>query len=242
VKDNNCAATAQLISDAIQAVLPAGITSRVLANPPIFGKTKGSADVVVGDPLKNDIRVTVVTSGDTIQQVRASAITAADFPALSATNAGSERNTGTILTRLLLNNYDTGRDRIDIFVVGDTPGLLGLAFPAWVKFPDKYGNAPARDEVANSFLVNNTTLHTPGQAENFYTTIPHEIGHVLIDAVHTPAARPTELMGPGSPVGQDERVVNGCKRITDGEQIQFDDKIKGVPVDMFRNDNGDVFE
>ena len=28
-----------------------------------------------------------------------------------------------------MNNYDTGRDHIDIFVVGKMPGALGLAFP-----------------------------------------------------------------------------------------------------------------
>jgi hypothetical protein len=230
--------TANAIVAALNAVLPAGITARSLANPAIFGKTKGSADVIVGDPLKNNIRVSVLASGDAKQKVRAVAITKTTFDS----GTGNERNTGSQFSRVLLNNYDTGRDRVDIFVVGDMPDLLGLAFPSWKQFPDKYGHPAARDEVANSFLVASPTLQTPGGAENFYTTIPQEIGHVLTDAVHTPKTRPTELMGPGSPVGSDERVVNGCKRITDLFQVQFDDNIKGIPVKMFREDDVEVLE
>jgi len=239
VKDNDTAATAGQLKTAIDAVLPGGITSRVSQNPAIFNKpaTRFSTDVLVGDPLKNQIQLSITAMTETRQIVTAVALPGAIF----GTGIGNERHVGNIFSRILLKNYDTGRDRVDVFVVGNLPTLLGLAYPPFIHYGKKtYGHDAARDDIANSFLVNNTTLQTPGAAENFYTTIPHEIGHDLTDAVHV-LKRPTDLMGPGSPVGADERQVGGCKRITDLIKLTHDDNIVDIPVKMFRDNNTDVF-
>lgn len=239
VKDDNTEATATLLKSAIDAVLPPGITARVSRNPPVFGKpaTRFSTDVLVGEPLKNQIQVSVTAMTEARQIVTAVALPGVIF----GTGIANERNTGNIFSRILLKNYDTGRDRVDVFVVGDLPQLLGLAFPPWTHYGKKvYINDPARDDIANSFLVNVTTLHATAGPEVFYTTIPHEIGHDLTDAVHV-LKRPTDLMGPGSPVGQDERQVGGPKRITDLIKLTHDDKIVDIPVKMFRDNNVDVF-
>jgi hypothetical protein len=239
VKDHSTEDTANLIRSELDKVLPPTVKARVSRNPPIFGRKDDefSTDLLVGDPLVNQVRLTVTASTDARQTVQAVALTSAVFP----TGSGNERHVGNIFSRILLKNYDTGRDRIDLFVVGNMPGLLGLAFNPFVKYGKaKYGHGPSRDDIANSFIVNVTTLHTPGVPENFYTTIPHEIGHVLTDAIHA-LNRPTELMGPGSPVGADERQVGGCKRITDRQKVAHDDGISDVPVTMFRDNNPDPF-
>ncbi|MEX2220140.1 MAG: hypothetical protein WD749_15430 [Phycisphaerales bacterium] len=238
VKDDNTEATANALKSAIDAVLPGGITSRVSVNPAIFGKpaARFSTDVLIGDPLANQIRVTV-TSAETRQRIRAVALPGVVFD----TGSGNERHTGNRFSRILLKNYDTGRSVVDVFVVGNLPNLLGLAFNPFLKYGKKvYGHDPSRDDIANSFVVNFTTLHTPGAAEVFYTTIPHEIGHALTDAIHV-LKRPTDMMGPGSPVGQDERQVKGPKRITDGIKLTHDDNVIDTPVTMFRDNNTDVF-
>lgn len=239
VKDHSTEDTANLIKSELDKVLPVGVLARVSRNPAIFGKKDDefSTDVLVGDPLVNQVRLTVTASTDTRQTVQGVALTSAIF----GTGSGNERHVGNIFSRILLKNYDTGRDRIDLFVVGDLPGLLGLAFNPFVKYGKaKYGHAPSRDDIANSFIVNFTTLHSPGAAEVFYTTIPHEIGHTLTDAIHA-LNRPTEMMGPGSPVGTDERQVGGPKRITDKQKVPHDDNISDVPVTMFRDNNPDPF-
>ncbi|MCW5768007.1 MAG: hypothetical protein KIT19_04940 [Phycisphaeraceae bacterium] len=234
----SCAQTASDLAAAIRAVLPAGITVRDLPNPPIIGRATGSADVLIGDPLVHDARVTVEKSDDPTQPVRANALTSTGFN----TGDGTVRHVGNINSRLLLKNYGSTTGVIDIFVTGPLDGgsTLGLAFNPYRKYVANYGHGSANADVANSFLVDVDTLHKPGQAEMFYTTVPHEIGHVLMDAIHA-KNRPIELMGPGSPVGVNERVVNGPKRISDGFKINFDLNTSDVPVAMFRDNNPDVF-
>ncbi len=242
VANATCADTARSLAGAIRNVVPADLPVRDSPNPAIFGKKLGSADVLVGDPLSDTVRLTVLASNDARHPVLAAALTTAAFQ----TGDGNERHVGNINSRLLLKNYDTGRDRVDVFIVGNTPGVLGLAFNPFRKYTASYGHAPSNDEVANSFLVRAATLHAPGQPENFYTTIPHEIGHVLIDAIHVVVAnsasdsRKKQLMGPGSPVGSNERVVNGPKRIADRKTFAFDENVRDIPAGMFRDNNTEV--
>jgi hypothetical protein len=234
---DSCAATAAKIADAIRAVVPAGITVRDLPNPPIFGRTTGSADVLVGDPLANDIRVTVEASGDTVQQVQAAIIATAGFD----TGSGNERHVGNINSRLILKNYDTGRDRIDVFVTGplDGGGVLGLAFNPFRKYTTKYGHPAANDDIANSFFVSPNVLHQVGVAPVRYRTFAHEIGHVLMDAIHT-TERPIELMVAGPSVVVPTHEVGGAKRLSDRIDVRFDEQIKGIPVRMLRENNTEV--
>ncbi len=234
----SCAQTAADLAAALRAQLPAAIKVRDSANPPIIGAVTGSADVLVGDPLTQNVRVTVETSDDPTQDVRALHLTSAGFN----TGDGTVRHVGHANSRLLLKNYDTGRDRLDVFVTGPLDGgnTLGLAFCPFKKYTDKYGHGAANDDIANSFLVDKDTLHQPGQPESFYTTVPHEIGHVLMDAIHA-KNRKIELMGPGSPVGVNERVVNGPKRISDGFKVDFDLNTSDVPVTMIRENTTEVF-
>jgi hypothetical protein len=79
--------------------------------------------------------------------------------------------------------------------------------------------------------------------DNFHTTIPHEMGHILMDHTHAQVA--TEMMGAGSPVGANERVVNGPKRISDPTSprtVSYDDGFRGNPVNMLRTDNPGVID
>jgi hypothetical protein len=79
--------------------------------------------------------------------------------------------------------------------------------------------------------------------DNFHTTIPHEMGHILMDNNHALVA--TEMMGAGSPVGANERVVNGPKRISDPippRTIAYSGGFRGNPVTMLRTDNPGVID
>ncbi len=65
----SCAQTAADLAAALRAQLPAAIKVKDSANPPIIGAATGSADVLVGDPLTQNVRVTVETSDDPTQNV-----------------------------------------------------------------------------------------------------------------------------------------------------------------------------
>jgi hypothetical protein len=94
--------------------------------------------------------------------------------------------------------------------------------------------------MVNSALIFAQTVTT---TDHFHTTIPHEMGHILMDNNHALVA--TEMMGAGSPVGANERVVNGPKRISDPvppRTIGFTGGFQGNPVTMLRTDNTGVID
>jgi hypothetical protein len=230
-------ATAGALATAINtafaaATPPFAATARASDNPPVVGQAIGSADVLVGDPTTQRVSLTVVTSGDAGHPVTIGRILSTSIPDFG--NADS--HVGTIEERTLVKNFDTGSDRIDLFVIGTLGSTaLGEAF-----IPNA-GLAAALQPLAsmvNTALVFAATVTTN---DNFHTTIPHEMGHILMDANHATVA--TEMMGAGSPVGANERVVNGPKRISDPvppQTIGFTGGVTGNPVTLLRTANTGV--
>jgi len=232
-------ASANALAAAINAAFaaaspPFAATATASANPPLVGQAVGSADVVVGNPLTQRISLSLLTNGDAGHSVTIGRILTTNIPDFG--NADS--HVGTLEERTLVKNYDSGSDRIDLFVIGTLgSGALGEAFTPNAASP------AARQPIAtmvNSALVFAATVTTN---DNFHTTIPHEMGHILMDTNHARVA--TEMMGAGSPVGANERVVNGPKRISDPtppRTIAFDNGVTGNPVTMLRTANTGVIE
>jgi len=216
------------------ATPPVAAVARASGNPPLVGQPLGSADVLVGNPLTQSISLSVLASGDIGHPVTIGRITSTNIPDFG----GNDSHVGTIEERTLVKNYDTGTDRIDLFVIGTLgSGALGEAF-----IPNASSPA-ARQPIApmvNSALIFAQTVTTN---DHFHTTIPHEMGHILMDNNHALVA--TEMMGAGSPVGANERVVNGPKRISDPvppHTIGFSGGFQGNPVTMLRTDNAGVID
>ncbi len=232
-------ATATALTNAINQTLVAAsppVTARAVAseNPPLIGQAIGSADVLVGDPLTEDIRLTVRASDDPMHPVQVGRITSATIPDFG----GNDLHVGTLEERVLVKNYDSGTDRVDLFIVGGLgSGALGEAFIPRAAGP---ANRQPIASIVNSALV---FARTVVQKDHFHTTIPHEIGHILMDVNHAQVA--TEMMGAGSPVGANERVVNGPKRISDPfppRVVRFDSGEQGNPVQFLRNNNQGLLE
>ena len=229
--------TANALAAAITAALaaatpPVVATVTASGNPPLVGQAIGSADVVVGDPATQRISLTALPGGDLGHPVAIGRILTTNIPDFNNANA----NVGTIDERTLVKNYDTGSDRIDLFVIGTLgSGALGEAFSPSTRSP---ANQRPIAAMVNTALVFAATVTTN---DNFHTTIPHELGHILMDANHATVA--TEMMGNGSPVGANERVVGGPKRISDPDAprtINFDDGQAGNPVTLLRTANTGV--
>lgn len=230
-------ATATALANAINAAFaaatpPFAASARPSDNPPLVGQALGSADVLVGDPLTQRVSLTLLANGDLGHPVTIGRITSTNIPDFG--NADS--HVGTIEERTLVKNYDTGTDHIDLFVIGTLGSTaLGEAFTPNAAQPAARQPLPP---MINSALVFAATVTVK---DNFHTTIPHEMGHILMDNNHALVA--TEMMGAGSPVGANERVVNGPKRISDPippATIAYDSGFKGNPITMLRTDNPGV--
>ena len=230
-------ATATALSAAINAAFaaatpPFAATARPSGNPPLTGQALGSADVLVGDPLTQRVSLSLVANGDLGHPVLIGRITSTNIPDFGA----ADSHVGTLEERTLVKNYDSGADRIDLFVIGTLGSTaLGEAFIPNAAQPASSQPIPL---MINSALVFAATVTVN---DNFHTTIPHEMGHILMDNNHALVA--TEMMGAGSPVGANERVVNGPKRISDPippATISYSGGFKGNPVTMLRTDNTGV--
>jgi hypothetical protein len=223
--------TATALAAAITAVVPAGTKVVPSRNPPLRGQTIGSADVLVGDPRTQRVRLDILDAADVRHPVAIGQLATPSVPDFDNNNA----HVGTIEERVLVKNYDTGSDRIDLFIVETLgSGALGEAFIPHAAL------AVERQPIAS---MNNTALvfaDTVRQNDHFHTTIPHEMGHILMDANHAVVA--TEMMGAGSPVGANERVVRGPKRISDPRRIRYDDGVEDVPVRLLRDANPAILE
>jgi len=226
-------ALAQAINAAFAAATPPfAATATASGNPPLVGQAIGSADVLVGNALTQNISLSVLAMGDAAHPVAIGRILNTNIPDFG--NADS--HVGTLEERTLVKNYDSGSDRIDLFVIG-TLGSTALG----EAFTPNAASAASRQPIpamVNSALIFAATVTVN---DNFHTTIPHEMGHILMDNNHAQVA--TEMMGAGSPVGANERVVNGPKRISDPvppRTIAFDSGVNGNPVNMLRNNNPGV--
>jgi len=234
--------TARRLADEINKALgaatpPVAAVAAATQNPPVTGQAIGSADVLIGTPLTQNIRLNVVLSNDAGHPVTVARITTTTVPDFNAANM----HVGTAEERVLLKNYDTGRDRVDLFIVGGLgTGALGEAFPQFA--PRGAAGPHPLDTVVNSALVFSDTVV---KKDHFHTTIPHEVGHTLMDVNGSHAVPVTELLTNGSPVGANERVVNGPKRISDPvapRTVAYADGTRANPVTLLRTATAELID
>lgn len=222
-------ATANDLAAALRLVLPAGTRVDASLNPPIRNQVIGSADVLVGDPLTQDVQITITTSDDT-RHVATVGRVAASLP---TEFDGNDMHVGTIHERAVVKNYDSGLNRVDLFVISSFPpgsNSVGEAF-----IPGSHRPATQRpfDVMNNSTLcLANTVISDLAD----FTTVPHEIGHILMDANHANPGSELMFATGTTPIG-----LTGSKRITDttttGGVVAFDDGVSGNPARLMRTRN-----
>lgn len=208
-------------------------------NPPVKPfKYQCSADVLVGNPSTQDIELEVLEQHDPTHIFEISEINATVIDEFDP-GANEPYYVGTVEERVLLKNYNSGKDRIDHFIVeGLSQGSLGESF--WPS-KKKIDQQPKRYRPITPMVNSTIVIKNVAETTDFYhTTITHEMGHVLMDTGNH-ITRRTDLMVGGSNTlapGSNERVVNGPKRISD-ESLTFDDTKSSSlnPVSMFRDNN-----
>lgn len=229
VKDAVPIDTARALEAAILKALPGGkATVKSSGNPPLSGQAIGSADVVIGQPISQKVRLNVLQSDDIGHPVKIGQLTSATVTEFGA----ADGHVGTIAERVLVKNYGGSADRIDLFVVDKlSDGSFGEAFPPNSNQP-KAGQP--MELMINTCLVNSETVNKAGFERN---TIPHEIGHIIMDVGHADTRGDLMLSG-GSPIKtDDDNDVGGRKRLTHPRKVKFDDGVEDSSVTRLQTAN-----
>ncbi len=207
--------------------------ARASGNQPLRGNANGSADVLVGDLTKQTVVLTVLTNDDANHKIKVARLTSVDIPDFD----GGHSWIGTPQERLVVKNYDSGTDRIDLFIVGSLAGALGEAFRPRIVSGEPAAERPI-DELINSVLIG-----TRGMAgADYQSTLCHEFAHVLMDMGAHPKIK-TEILSGTTETEEDESPVNGPKRVT-AWQVEFNDtaNTKLKPVEALRSNNTGVLD
>lgn len=193
---------------ALAALVAAPYSASVSQNPARFPDPvgQGSADIVIAHDTGALVRIGHLVSGDSRQTVTVGRANPANLLAWD----GNNWLVGSIEQRALLKNYDTGHDRVDIFVVTQiTSGDRGQTMMSGHKVDI---NRRAIDPVKWSVFVNAPSMDG---TDNDFVNLAHEIGHATLELIHAVGAGSgTQLMkGLGTTFNN---AVGASKRIRDG--------------------------
>jgi len=204
-------------ANALAALVTAPYSAVVTVNPARFPDPPASrsADILI---KPSNVTIDQLISGDSRQTLTVGRPNPANFQSWD----GNNFLVGSIQQRTILKNYDSGSDRIDVFVVQTvTSGNLGEAMMSGHKIDPQ---RRAIDPVKFSAFVIQSTMD--GSDTN-PTTLAHECGHVLLELIHANGHRNATQLMTGQAI-PDVATLNGTKRIKDGPQ-SFD-----FPVGSFR--------
>ena len=195
-------------ANALAGQITAPFSAAVTQNPARFNDPvgQGSADLVITEAGGAKVTIDNVVSGDSRQTLTVGR----PNPMVMQEWDGNNFLVGSIEQRTVLKNFDTGDDRVDIFVVDVfVDGTLGGA--AMMSGHRLDPNRSAINQVKWSVFIIRTMMDS---TDNHPFALPHEIGHDTAEVVHTANAENFQLMNGGflgSP-----NAVNLRKRIRDG--------------------------
>jgi hypothetical protein len=155
---------------------------RTVQNPPTLeaAMIQGSADLVITDPSGARVTIDGLVAADPQQTVTVGRVNTAAFDGWFL---GGHRNwvAGSIMQRTLLQAYDTGKDRVEYFVIGAHTGA-GDRGQAMMPGTVYAAGKQAIDQVTMSAFLAQITMDG---TDNNPFSCPHECGHTLLDAIHS---------------------------------------------------------
>jgi hypothetical protein len=139
---------------------------------------------------------------------------------------------GTVEQRALFKNFDTGDDRVDVFVVQNIipAGVRGTATLSGHRTNIK---RRAVSRVKCSVLMAQRAIDS---SDKLPFTFPHEFGHVAGECGHANGA-PTQLMKSGT---SETNVIDGSKRVRDSA-VTYDDGTFNL-IDRIRAESPGLLE
>ncbi len=148
-------------------------------NPRRFNDTQGSADIVVTRDDGKFVTIDQVVSTDTAQTLTVASVN--PLPAPQQSWDGQNFLAGTMHQRIMCRNYDTGTDRVDVFVVDSTSdGNRGEAM-----MDGHSVNADATTNAVDAIKYSLFAIQTcMDGTDNDPLVLAHETGHVTADLGH----------------------------------------------------------
>lgn len=201
---------------------------RVVQNPPPLDVTiaGGSADLVITDPDGGRVTVEALAANDPLQTITVGRVNVGAFVGWAA-GGRQDWVIGSIQQRVLAQAYDTGSDRIDLFVIGaHTSGDRGQALMP--------GNIYTAGRQAIAQVIRSATVAqiVMDGTDNNPVSGPHECGHVMLDAIH--ATVNTQVMRNGT---SGDHPVDGSKRF-DEAAVAYDTPAVGIAQEARIRANG----
>lgn len=217
-------------ANALAALVSAPFAAAVSENPERFNDALGSksADIVITANDGARVTLSIVTQSETRQTIAVGLPNPLNFESWAFPVGNNNWNAGSLEQRTVLKNHDTGDDRIDVFVVQQV--TAGNRAEAMMSNHRIDPNRASITQVKNSAFMTATTMDATN--DNPFV-LPHEIGHVVGELVHAPAAAP-----PNNAEVMDRRgtevtnAANASKRIRDGA-VRYDaPRVNSLPADF----------
>lgn len=199
-KDQSAFATA----DQLAKLVTAPYSAKAFPVPIRSNDSRACADILVRGPAGANVVLSAIVSTDTGQTLQA--IRLNPFPAVIFETDNFNTFLGTVHQRAICRNYDTGDDRVDLFVIDkmdqDSRGEAMLRGRELAKA----GHQGESGVFLSVFMARRCMDGTDADP----IVLPHELGHTVADVFH---ATPTHQMMNGEVTGN--VAVGANKRIRD---------------------------
>lgn len=194
---------------ALAALVTAPYSARVTHNPAASNSlSRRSADIVITAPGGARVSLFRIGPRGTNQTLDIGRATPSNFQSWNVANF----LVGSLQQRTVLKNFDTGDDRVDVFVVTQL-----TAENRAEAMMSGHQVAPARSAITQ---VKNSVFMTSGTMDgtnNNPFVLGHELCHVVAEVIHAPPSAPPNLVSIMDFGGTEvTNSVNASKRIRDG--------------------------
>jgi hypothetical protein len=194
--------SAKASADALASLVVAPYSATAFDVPVRSNDTRAAADLLIQGPPGAVVVLSAIVSTDSEQ--RLAPVRLNPLPTVILETTDTNTFTGTVHQRALCRNYDTGDDRVDLFVIDQMDqNSRGEAMLRGREF-----NPPARRGAPGVFLSVFMARRTMDGTDNDPVVLPHEIGHAVADVFH--AAPPHQMMN-AEVTGN--MAIGGTKRI-----------------------------
>ena len=179
----------------------------------------GSADILIKETSGVPVTLSAMVSSDSAQLLSFGNVN--PLPAASQSWDGDNFLAGVIGQRILLRNFDTGDDRVDVFVINTTTsGNRGEAMMSGHSLnPD--ATAQGRPAIKFSLFAIRSSMDA---TDNDPLVLAHEIGHVAGEILHAVTATHqlmhAQVTG-NNAVGASKRIRNGAVRYDNSNATGF---------------------
>lgn len=221
-------------ANAIRTLITAPYSAVISENPARFNDPVGrkSADLIINEASGARVTITILSNADSRQKIavgRPNPLTMQEWD-------GNNWLIGSIEQRTILKNYDTGDNRLDLFVIRNfvAPTLLGAAMMSGHKVD------PARRAITQVKWSAFVDIRSSDGTDGFPHVIPHEAMHVVGEVMHA-TSDPAQIM---NPTAQPAHNVGDPKRVRDSGVTYDGGSIAGSHnlVRRMRTEGGSLME